>query len=92
MWSSVAKQLKQPNMPKLIVRQLEQKIVRKPKQQPGEQGVSMEEKPAASRGSRCSESQAGGHLSKKRLLLAMPNVGKDADFKRGPQIDRPVRL
>ena len=28
----------------------------------------------------------------KEALLAMPNVGDEKDFKRGPQIGRPVKL
>ena len=28
----------------------------------------------------------------KEALLAMPNVGRDEDFARGPQIERPVKL
>jgi plasmid stability protein len=28
----------------------------------------------------------------KEFLLAMPNVGEDTDFERGPQLDRLVEL
>jgi hypothetical protein len=28
----------------------------------------------------------------KEFLLAMPNVGEDQDFERGPQIDRSVEV
>jgi hypothetical protein len=28
----------------------------------------------------------------KEFLLAMPTVGKDQDFERGPQVNRPIRL
>ena len=34
----------------------------------------------------------GKRSSFKEALLAMPNVGEDADFERGPQLPRPVEL
>ena len=78
-------------MPQLIVRQIEDKVVKKLKQQAGAHGVSMEEE------HRRILREALVGLSKKRrsfkeLLLAMPNVGEDQDFERGPQIDRPVEV
>jgi plasmid stability protein len=78
-------------MPQLIVRQIEEKVVRKLKQQAGEHGVSMEEEHRRI----LRESllgKPGRRKSFKEALLAMPNVGKDADFTRGPQVDRPVKL
>lgn len=78
-------------MPQLIVRQVEEKVVKKLKQQAGEHGVSMEEELRRI----LRESlfgKAGKRPSFKEALLAMPNVGKDADFKRGPQLERPVEL
>ena len=30
--------------------------------------------------------------SLKEALLAMPDVGEDSDFARGPQIERPIDL
>ena len=36
--------------------------------------------------------KSGKRRSFKEALLAMPNVGKDADFERGPQIERPIEL
>lgn len=78
-------------MPQLVVRQIEEKVVRKLKQQAGEHGVSMEEEHRRIlRESLLGKS--GRRKSFKEALLAMPNVGKDADFKRGPQVDRPVKL
>ena len=78
-------------MPQLIVRQIEEKVVRKLKQRAGAHGVSMEEEHRRI----LRESLLGntaGRKSFKEALLAMPNVGKDADFERGPQLERPVEL
>jgi plasmid stability protein len=78
-------------MPQLIVRQIEAKVVTKLKQQAGEHGVSMEEEHRRI----LRESlfgKAGKRTSFKEALSAMPNVGKDADFERGPQQGRPVKL
>jgi hypothetical protein len=36
--------------------------------------------------------KAGKRKSFKEALLAMPKVGKDADFKRGPQLKRLIEL
>ena len=36
--------------------------------------------------------KAGRRRSFKEALLAMPNVGHDADFGRAPQLERPVEL
>jgi plasmid stability protein len=78
-------------MPQLIVRQIEEKVVRKLKQQAGERGVSMEEEHR--RILRASLlGKAGRRTSFKEALLAMPNVGKDKDFERGPQLERPIEL
>ena len=78
-------------MSQLIVRQIEEKVVRKLKQQAGAHGVSMEEEHR-----RILREALVGPSKKKRsfkeFLLAMPNVGKDQDFERGPQIDRRVEL
>lgn len=78
-------------MPQLIVRQIEEKVVKKLKQQAGEHGVSMEEEHRRI----LREALLGKvpkRLSFKDALLAMPNAGADADFARGPQIDRAVNL
>ena len=78
-------------MPQLIVRQIEEKVVKKLKQQAGQHGVSMEEehrrilREALLR-------PLGKKLSFKEHLLAMPDVGEEKDFERGPQIERPVKL
>jgi len=78
-------------MPQLIVTQIEEKVVMKLKQQAGEYGVSMEEEHRRI----LRESllgKAARRRSFKEALLAMPNVGKDEDFERGPQLERRVEL
>lgn len=78
-------------MAQLIVRQIEEQVVRKLKQQAGAHGVSMEEEHRRI----LRESLLGKgrkRSSFKEALLAMPNVGDDADFERGPQLERPIRL
>ena len=78
-------------MAQLIVRQIEEKVVMKLKQQAGAHGVSMEEEHRRI----LRESllgKAAKQTSFKDALLAMPNVGEDSDFARGPQTDRPVEL
>jgi len=78
-------------MPQLIVRQIEEKVVKKLKQQASDNGVSMEEEHR--RILRQSLlGKAARRTSFKEALLAMPNVGKDEDFERGPQWARPVEL
>jgi plasmid stability protein len=78
-------------MRQLVVRQIEEKVVRKLKERAGAHGISMEEEHrrilrAALLGT------SGDRLSFKEALLAMPPVGDDRDFERGPQRDRPVEL
>ena len=78
-------------MPQLIVRRIEEKVVRKLKQRAGEHGVSMEEEHRRI----LREVLIGPSkqkLSFKEFLLGIPNVGEDRDFDRAPQIDRPVDL
>jgi len=68
-------------MPQLIVRQIEQTVVRKLKQQAGEHGVSTEEEHRRI----LREALLGKTARKqsfKEALLAMPNVGEDRDFER----------
>jgi len=78
-------------MPQLIVRKIEEKIVRKLKERAGQHGVSMEEEHR-----RILREALVGVPRKKRsfkdFLLSMPDVGEDKDFERGPQLERPVRL
>ena len=78
-------------MPQLIVRQIEDKVVKKLKVQAGQHGVSMEEEHR-----RILRAALLGPSKKKRSfnehLLSMPNVGKDKDFERASQIERAVEL
>ena len=78
-------------MPQLIVRQIEERVVKKLKALAGLHGVSMEEEHR-----RILREALLGRSKKrpsfKEALLAMPNVGDDRDFERGPQIGRPVEL
>ncbi len=78
-------------MPQLIVRQIEEKVVKKLKQQAGAHGVSMEEEHR-----RILREALIGPSKKRRsfkeFLLTMPNVGEDRDFEREPQMDRPIDL
>jgi plasmid stability protein len=78
-------------MPQLLVRQIEEKIVRKLKERAGQHGVSMEEEHR-----RILREALLGHAAKrpsfKEALLAMPNVGEVKDFERGPQLERSVEL
>jgi plasmid stability protein len=78
-------------MPQLIVRQIEEKVVKKLKQRAGEHGVSMEEEHRRI----LRESLLGKVMRRKSIkeaLLAMPNVGEDTDFVRGAQLERSVEL
>ncbi len=78
-------------MPQLIVRQIEEKVVKKLKEQAGQHGVSMEEEHRrilrdALLG------KARRKPSFKEFLLSMPNVGEDKDFERGKDFGREVDL
>ena len=78
-------------MPQLIVRQIEERVVKKLKERAGHHGLSVEEEHrrilrAALLG------KATKRPSFKEALLAMPNVGDDQDFARCPQIARLVEL
>lgn len=73
------------------VRRIEERVVKKLREQAGQHGVSMEEE------HRCilRESLLGKKARRpsfKEALLAMPNVGDDEDFERRPQIARAVEL
>ena len=75
----------------LVVRQIEEKVVRKLKERAGANGVSMEEEHRRI----LREALLGTPAKRptfKEALLAMPAVGDDGDFERGAQVDRPVKL
>ena len=78
-------------MPQLIVRQIEERVVTKLKQQAGAHGVSMEEEHRRILRETLL-GKPGRRTSFKAALAAMPNVGKDSDFERGPQLGRPLEL
>ena len=78
-------------MPQLIVRQIEDKVVKKLKEQAGQHGVSMEEEHRRILRAALVE-PSKKKPSFKDYLLSMPNVGEDKDFERGLQIERPVEL
>ncbi len=78
-------------MAQLIVREIEEKVVRKLKELAGKHGVSMEEEHRRV----LREALLGkprNRPSFKEFLRTMPNVGKAQDFERGPQLDRPIQL
>ena len=78
-------------MAQLIVRQIEDHVVKKLKRQAGEHGVSMEAEHR--RILRDSVLRTGRQrASFKEALRTMPNVGKDEDFKRGTQLPRTIKL
>jgi plasmid stability protein len=78
-------------MAQLLVRQIEEKVVRKLKERAGRHGVSMEEEHR-----QIPREALLGQPSKKEsfkaFLLSMPDVGEDRDFERAPQIDRPFEI
>jgi antitoxin FitA len=73
------------------VRRIEEKVVKKLKEQAGQHGVSMEEEHR-----RILRAALLGASKKKpsfkEFLLSMPNVGKDKNFARRPQLERPTEL
>ena len=78
-------------MPQLIVRRIEEKVVKKLKQQAGARGVSMEEEHRRI----LRESLLGksaGRLSLKAYLLQFPDVGSDHLFERQRDLGREVVL
>jgi antitoxin FitA len=78
-------------MSQLIVRQIENQVVKKLKERAGQHGVSMEEEHRRIlREALLGENRK--QTSFKEFLLAMPNVGADEDFARLPDIPREVEL
>ena len=78
-------------MPQLIVRQIEEKVVKKLKQQAGAHGVSMEEEHRRI----LRESllgRTGKRISFKQYLRQMPDVGPDELFERKRDLGREVNL
>lgn len=78
-------------MRQLVVRQIEEEVVRKLKERAEAHGVSMEEEHRRI----LREALLVMPIKRptfKEALLAMPAVGDDRDFERGAQVDRPVEL
>ena len=78
-------------MPQLLVRKVEEKLVRKLKQQAGQHGVSMEEEHRRI----LREALLGPSKKKpsfKEYLLQMPDVGPDELFERNRDFGRKVEL
>jgi plasmid stability protein len=78
-------------MPQLLVREIEERVVRKLKEQAGRHGVSMEEEHR-----RILREALLGSSSKrpsfKEYLLQMPDVGPDELFERERDTGREVEL
>ena len=78
-------------MPQLIVRNIEEKIVKKLKQRAGEHGVSMEEEHRRIlRTALLGRSQNASSF--KQYLLEMPEVAPDELFKRDHDLGRKIEL
>ena len=77
-------------MAQLVVRKLEDDIIRRLKARAGRDGVSAEEEHR--RILRKALLADGAGSSFKQYLRLMPDVGSDADFERIPQPDREVEL
>jgi plasmid stability protein len=78
-------------MPQLLVRQIEEKVVKKLKERAGQHGVSMEEEHRRI----LREALLGGSAKKpsfKEFLLSMPNIGPDDLFDRRRDYGRKVEL
>jgi antitoxin FitA len=78
-------------MPQLLVRNIDEKVVRKLKQQAGEHGISMEEEHR-----RILREALMGPPKKRRsfkeFLFSMPDVGPDEVFERKRDLGREVEL
>jgi plasmid stability protein len=78
-------------MPQLIVRNIEEKVVRRLKERAGSHGISMEEEHRRIlRESLFPEPTK--QRSFKEFLLAMPDAGEDSDFCRARDVGRDVIL
>jgi plasmid stability protein len=78
-------------MPQLLVRQIEDKVVRKLKEQAGRHGVSMEEEHRRI----LREALLGKPDRKpsfKEFLMSMPDLGPDEWFERDRDLGREVKL
>jgi len=78
-------------MPQLIVRQVEEKVVRKLKARAGLHGVSMEEEHRRIL-REALLGKAANRPSLKEFLLTMPDIGSDSIFRRTADRGRKVAL
>ncbi len=79
-------------MAQLIVRNIEESVVRKLKRKAAEDGVSMEEEHRRILRSSLTGKSQLPKMNFKEFLLTMPNVGDDADFERPRDMPREVDL
>lgn len=78
-------------MPQLIVRNIEEKVVRKLKERAGRHGVSTEEEHRRILREALT-GRTGKRTSFKEYLFEMPNIGDDELFKRHPDKGRDIKL
>lgn len=78
-------------MPQLLVRQIEEKVVRRLKEQAGKHGVSMEEEHRRIL-REALLGKTGKEPSFKEFLKSMPDAGPDELFARDPDVGREVKL
>jgi hypothetical protein len=78
-------------MPQLIVRKIEEKVVKKLKEKAGEHGVSMEEEHRRIL-REALLGRTGTKLSFKEYLLRFPDAGPDDLFERSRDTGREVEL
>jgi plasmid stability protein len=76
----------------LIVRNIEESVVRKLKQKAARDGVSMEEEHRRILRSSLTGKSQPPKMSFKEFLLTMPNVGEDSDFERPRSMPREIDL
>ena len=67
-------------MPQLIIRDIEEKVVRRLKERAGAHGISMEEEHRRILREALIP-KAKGRASFKEFLLSMPDAGQDSDFE-----------
>jgi plasmid stability protein len=80
-------------MAQLVVRRLDAKLVGRLKRRAAERGVSAEEEHRRIlREALMPEHDAERFRPLKTLLLAMPDVGEDADFERSRELPRKVKF
>jgi antitoxin FitA len=79
------------HMPQLIVRDIEEKVVRGLKERAGKHGVSMEEEHRRILREALFPKDKE-RLSFKDFLLSMPDVGEDSDFVRVRDAGRKIAL